>query len=74
MYLFNVVLGCGHEEASFISLDDLDNIPISLDKDNDLEGEMTHLFSEANIFIFKFEKKYNQSGSKYTQNMYHNMG
>ena len=48
--------GCTHEEASFVSLDDLDNISIVLDEDNDLEEEITHLFNEIGIFIFKFEK------------------
>ena len=63
--------GCTHEVASFVSSDDLDNISISLDGDNDLEEEITHLFNEVSIFIFKFEKKpQNQSGSKYTQSMY----
>ena len=41
----------------FVSLDDLDNISISLNKDNDLEEEITNLFNEVSIFIFKFEKK-----------------
>ena len=30
----------------FVSLDDLDNISILLDKDNDLEEEITHLFND----------------------------
>ena len=47
---------CTHEEALFVSLDDLDNIFILLDEDNDLEEEITHLFNEGNIFILKFEK------------------
>ena len=42
--------------ASFVSLDDLDNVSILLVEDNDLEEEITHLFNEASIFIFKFEK------------------
>ena len=40
--------GCTHEEASFVSLDDLDN--------NDLEEKITYFFNEISIFIFKFEK------------------
>ena len=36
--------GCTHEEASFVSLDDLDNITILSEEDNDLEEEITHLF------------------------------
>ena len=53
------------DEASFVSLDDLDNISILLDEGNDLEEEISHLFNEVSTFIFKFEKKHNQSGSKY---------
>ena len=48
--------GCTHEEASFVSLDDLDNISIVLDEDNDLEEKITYFFNEISIFIFKFEK------------------
>ena len=32
--------GCTHEGASFVSLDDLDNISILLDNDNNLEKEL----------------------------------
>ena len=39
--------GCIHEEALFVSLDDLDNISILLGKDNDLEKEITRLFNEV---------------------------
>ena len=39
---------------SFVSLNNLDNISISLDEDNDLEEEITHLFNEVSIFISKF--------------------
>ena len=42
---------CTHEEASFVSLDDLDNISISLDEDNDLVEEITHLFYEIFLFL-----------------------
>ena len=42
--------------SGFLSLDDLGNISILLDKDNDLEEIITHLFNEVRIFIFKFEK------------------
>ena len=69
-----MALGCTHEEASFVSLDDLDNISIFLDKDNDFEEEITHLFNEVRVFIFNFEKRHNQSSSKYTQNMYCSTG
>ena len=80
MYIVNTASGCTHEEASFLSLDDLDNISILLDEDSDLEEEITYLFDEISSFILKFEKKNKkkqqnyQSGSKYTQNMYRNTG
>ena len=62
---------CIHEEASFVSLDDLDNISILLDRDNDFEAEITYLL----VFLFSSLKKNpNQSGSKFTLNMYHNTG
>ena len=48
--------GCTYEEASFVSLDNLDNISVLLDEDIDLEEEITHLFNEVTIFYFKFEK------------------
>ena len=54
MYIVNVDSGCTYEEASFLSLYDLDKISILLDEDNDLEKEFTHLFNEVGIFIFKF--------------------
>ena len=50
------------EEASFVSLDDLDNISIFSEEENDLEEEITNLFNEVS----------NQSGSTYIQNMYRN--
>ena len=43
MYIANMASGWTHEEVSFVSLDDLDNISIVLDEDNDLEEEITHL-------------------------------
>ena len=46
--------GCTHEEASFVSLGD--NVSNLSDEYNDLEKEITHLFNEVSIFIFKFEK------------------
>ena len=57
MYIVNTASGCTHEEASFLSLDDLDNISILLDEDSDLEEEITYLFDEISSFILKFEKK-----------------
>ena len=53
MFIVHMASGCTHEEASFESW--LDNISILLEEDNDLEGELTHLFNE--VFFFKFEKK-----------------
>ena len=52
----------------------VNNISILLDEDSNFDEEITHLFNEASIFIFKFKKKHNQSGAKYTQNIYHNAG
>ena len=71
MYTLNIAPGCTHEEASFVSLDDSDNISILL-HDNDFEEEITSLYNKVSIFVFKFEKSHNQSGSKYIQNMYPN--
>ena len=39
-----------------MSFDDQDNTSILLDKDNDLEEDIDHLFNEVSIFIFKLEK------------------
>ena len=41
--------GCTHEEASFVSLDDLGDIFILLDENNDLEEEIK-------FFAFTFKK------------------
>ena len=35
MYIVNMASGCTYEEASFVSLDNLDNISILLDQHND---------------------------------------
>ena len=70
MYIIYLSSGCTHEEALFVSLGDLDNISILLHEDNDLEEEISHLFNEVSIFIFKFEKKQKQSGFKYIPNIY----
>ena len=59
MYIVTMASGCTHGEASFVSLDDFDNISILSDKDNDLEEGSTPLFNEVRISIFKFEKKNN---------------
>ena len=74
MYIINMSSGCTHKEASFKSLDHLDNTFVLLDEDNNLEGKIIHSYNEVSIFIFKFGKQYNQSGSQYTQNMYRNTG
>ena len=57
MYIVNMDLVWTHEETSFVSLDGLDNISILLDKDNDLEEEITYSYNKVSLFIFKFEKK-----------------
>ena len=72
MYIANMASGCTPEEPSFVSLDDYDNTSFLLDEKNVLEEEITQLFPGAGIFVFKFFKKQNQSGSEYTQNMYRN--
>ena len=56
MYIPYMASGCALEEASFVLLDDLDNISISLHEENDLGEQITHLFSEVSISIFKFKK------------------
>ena len=68
MFIVHMASGCTHEEASFESW--LDNISILLEEDNDLEGELTHLFNE--VFFLSLKKQHNQLGSNYTQNMYRN--
>ena len=65
MHIVNIVLGCTVEVALFVSLDDLDNISTFSDEDNDLEEEIIHIFIEVRILIIYFEKKPNQSGSRY---------
>ena len=37
MYIVNMASSCMHEDASFVSLDDLENVSILLDEDHDLE-------------------------------------
>ena len=37
LYIVNMGLGCIHEEASFVALDDLDNISILTNEGNDLK-------------------------------------
>ena len=55
MYTVNMASGCVYEDASFVSLDDLGNITILLDKDNDLEEEIAHLLNK--LFLFSSLKK-----------------
>ena len=55
MYIVTIPSDCTHEEVSFLFLDDLGKISILLDKDNDLEEKITHLFNE--IFSFSSLKK-----------------
>ena len=56
MYTVNMASGCTHLETLLVSLDDLDNISILLDKDKELEEEITYLFNKVSIFTFKFGK------------------
>ena len=63
MFIVNMVSSCTHKEASFVSFDHLDNISILLNKHNDLEKEVTHLFHE--VFLFSTLKK---KQKKYTTN------
>ena len=72
MCILRMTSGCTHKEVLFVSLDDLDNISILLDESNDLEEEVSHLFTKKSIL--KLQKRHNLSGSKYTQNMYCNTG
>ena len=60
MCIVNVTAGCAHKESPFVSLDYLDNIFILLDEGNNLEKDITHLYNEVSISLFKFEKKHNQ--------------
>ena len=71
-FVVNLAFGCIHEEVSFASSYDLGHFSILLDEDNDLKEEINHLFNKVIIYIFKFEKKSNQPGSKYVQNMHLN--
>ena len=50
MFIVNMVSSCTHKEASFVSFDHLDNISILLNKHNDLEKEVTHLFLKCFYF------------------------
>ena len=47
-----------------VSSNDLNNISILLDKNNDLEKEITHLFNKESIFIFTFYFFYFQKKKK----------
>ena len=51
-----MALGCTQEEALFVSLDDLGNISILLEKDNDLEEEITHLLKTCSVIRGNFER------------------
>ena len=66
MYIVNMASSSTHEDDS---LDHLDYISLLLAQDNDLEEEITYVFNE--VFLFSsLEKNYNQSDSKYTQNVH----
>ena len=61
MYIVNMASSCIHEDASSVSLDDLDNVSILLNEDHDLEEQITHLFNEAFLFSsLKKKQKHNQ--------------
>ena len=47
--------GCADEGASFVTLDDSDNISILLDEYNYLEENLAHLFND--VFLFSILKK-----------------
>ena len=72
MYIVNMASGCRYKETLLVSLDDLENIPNSLDEIMIYKKKL--LIYLMKYFIFKFEENRNQSVSKYTQNMFRNMG
>ena len=51
MYVVNMASGCTYKETLLVSLDDLENISISLDEDNYLQDNITYLFNE--VFYFQ---------------------
>ena len=57
MYIVNRASSYTHEEALFVSLDDLDNISFLLQQENDSEEEIAHLFNEVSTFMVRFWKK-----------------
>ena len=57
-----MVLDCRHEDASFVTLNDLENISILLDEDDDLEDEITHLLMK--YFFVQVCKKTKQKQRK----------
>ena len=63
VYIAFTATVCTHEKASFVSLNDLDNISILLEVDNDLEEEITHLFNPfhaTNLFWYLLKTSENQ--------------
>ena len=66
MHIVKMVSRCTHEEASFVFLDDLENISILFDEDNYLEEKITHIFHEVHVFFIsnarlKLAKKISKS-------------
>ena len=63
MYIAFTATVCTHEKASFVSLNDLDNISILLEVDHDLDEEITHLFNPfhaTNLFWYLLKTSENQ--------------
>ena len=54
MCIVNRASSYTHEEALFVSLDDLDNISFLLQQENDSEEEIAHLFNEVSTFMVRF--------------------
>ena len=52
MYIINMASGCTHEEASLVSLDDLDNISILLEEDNDFKKLLIYLMKYFYLQVF----------------------
>ena len=52
--------GCADEGASFVTLDDSDNISILLDEYNYLEENLAHLFNDVFLFSILKKKKKNK--------------
>ena len=67
MYIVNIASGCTDEGASFVTLDDSDNISILLDEYNYLEENIAHLFND--VFLFSILKKKKKPTTNQALNM-----